>query len=176
MDIPVDYCIFTKNGSMIQREFQVAYREYAGIEELSPELAGLVKRAREITGKAYSPYSGFQVGAAVLLANGAVICGNNQENAAYPSGLCAERTALFYANANYPDIPVVALAISAANSRGRVKEPVKPCGSCRQVILESEARFGRPVQIILDGLNGIHLFDGIDNLLPFSFKPASLNG
>ncbi len=159
---------------MIQREFQVAYREYASIEELMPEFAALVVKARKIAGKAYSPYSRFCVGAAVLLANGKVITGNNQENAAYPSGLCAERTALFYANANYPDIPVVALAISAENARGRVNEPVKPCGSCRQVILETETRYGQRIQIILDGLSGIHLFDGIDNLLPFSFKPASL--
>lgn len=161
---------------MIQREFQVTYREYAGIEELLPAQVSLVGKAREIMAKAYSPYSGFSVGAAVLLDNGTVVTGNNQENAAYPSGLCAERTALFYANANYPDVPVVAIAISAANVRGRVKEPVKPCGSCRQVILETEARFGRKIQLLLDGLNGIYLFDGIDNLLPFSFKPVSLKG
>lgn len=161
---------------MISRELRIVYTELSGTEELPEAWAGLVEAARKIAGQAYSPYSGFRVGAAVLLANGTVFTGNNQENAAYPSGLCAERTALFYANANFPDVPVVAMAISAANARGRVNEPVKPCGSCRQVMLETEIRFNQRVKIILDGKNRIHLFDGIDDLLPFSFKPASLKG
>jgi len=161
---------------MILREVKIQFREYSGVEELPEAWAGLVSEARKVSGLAYSPYSGFRVGAAVLLANGTVITGNNQENAAYPSGLCPERTAIFYANANFPDIPVTALAISAASAKGRVKEPVKPCGSCRQVILETEARFGQPVILILDGRNGIQVFDGIDDLLPFSFKPVALKG
>ena len=153
MDIPVDYCIFTKNGIMIQREIQVAYREYAGIEELSPELAGLVKRAREITGKAYSPYSGFQVGAAVLLANGAVICGNNQENAAYPSGLCAERVAFFHANSNYPGKAIEAIAITAKSKAFIIQKPVTPCGSCRQVMAETENIQKRKIRVLMMGFS-----------------------
>jgi len=166
--------LLRKNLTMIQRELRISYSEYAGMDELPAAYTGLVEEARRISEKAYSPYSGFRVGAAVKLANGMIITGNNQENAAYPSGLCAERTALFYANPNFPDVPVEAIAISAASSRGRVKEPVKPCGSCRQVILETEARFHRPVTLVLDGKNGIQVFEGIDNLLPFSFKPEAL--
>lgn len=161
---------------MIGRELRIEYWEYTGTEELPREYVRLVEAARASSDHAYSPYSGFRVGAALLLADGTVITGNNQENAAYPSGLCAERTALFYASANYPDTPVTAMAVSAANARGRVNEPVKPCGSCRQVLLEMEARSGQPIKIILDGKSRILLFGGTDDLLPFSFKPASLQG
>jgi cytidine deaminase len=159
---------------MKQREIRIVFNELSGLNELTEEMSELVKEARKISGKAWSPYSGFFVGAAVRLANGMIITGNNQENAAYPSGLCAERTALFYANANYPDVAVEAIAVSARNSRGPVREPVKPCGSCRQVLLETETRFKHPIQIVLDGLNGIYVFEGIDSLLPMSFKPAAL--
>lgn len=161
---------------MVQREIRILFNEAGGLDELPEEMRELVTEARKISEKAYSPYSGFCVGAAVKLSNGKIITGNNQENAAYPSGLCAERTALFYANANYPDIPVDAIAISAHNRRGIVREPVKPCGSCRQVILETEARFNHKIKIILDGQQSIFIFNGIDSLLPLSFKPASLKG
>jgi cytidine deaminase len=161
---------------MEQREIRILYQELQGINELSEEMTELVWEARRISDKAWSPYSGFCVGAAVRLINGVLITGNNQENAAYPSGLCAERTALFYANANYPDVPVEAIAISAHNARGLVREPVKPCGSCRQVLLETETRFNHPIKIILDGQKSLYVFEGIDTLLPLSFKPASLKG
>lgn len=159
---------------MKRREIRIAYEEAKDLAELAPELADMISEARKIAEKAYSPYSGFSVGAAVKLANGMIFTGNNQENAAYPSGLCAERTALFYASANHPDVPVEIIAISARNSRGLVKEPVKPCGSCLQVLLETEIRFRNPIKIILDGKNSIILIDGIDSLLPLSFKPSSL--
>jgi len=152
------------------------FEEFSGIDELPEEMKVLVMEARRVSVLAWSPYSGFCVGAAVRLASGEIITGNNQENAAYPSGLCAERTALFYANANYPDIPVEAIAISAKNAGGKVREPVKPCGSCRQVMLETEARFKHPIRIILDGQQSIFSFEGIDTLLPMSFRPASLKG
>jgi len=161
---------------MKQREIRILFNELSGLDELTEAMAGLVQEARKISEKAWSPYSGFCVGAAVRLADGTIITGNNQENAAYPSGLCAERTALFYANANYPDLPVEAIAISARTAGGMVREPVKPCGGCRQVLLETEARFNHPIQIILDGLNGIYVFEGIDSLLPMSFRPSSLKG
>jgi cytidine deaminase len=159
---------------MEQKEIRISYREYRGMEELPDEMNQLIEEARLISYKAWSPYSGFCVGAAVKLANGLIITGNNQENAAYPSGLCAERTALFYANANYPEIPVDAIAISARNVKGMVREPVKPCGSCRQVMLETEMRFIHPIKIILDGQNSIFVFEGIDSLLPMSFRPEAL--
>lgn len=130
--------------------------------------------ARKITTQAYAPYSGFHVGAAVLLGNGTIVKGNNQENAAYPSGLCAERVALFYANANYPDTKVVAIAISAAKNGVLVNETVKPCGSCRQVLAETELRFGTPIRIVLDGQEAIVVLKGVESLLPLSFSKKAL--
>ena len=159
---------------MKDREISIMYREYTNQQELPEEMKHLIDEARMISEKAWSPYSGFCVGAAVKLDNGLIFTGNNQENAAYPSGLCAERTALFYANANYPNVPATAIAISARNVNGMVKEPVKPCGSCRQVLLEAEMRFNHPIKIILDGQNSIFVFEGIDSLLPMSFKPDAL--
>jgi cytidine deaminase len=159
---------------MKQKEISILYKEYSNTEELPEEWKQLIHEARMISEKAWSPYSGFCVGAAVKLENGMIFTGNNQENAAYPSGLCAERTALFYANANYPEVPAEAIAISAHNIKGLVKEPVKPCGSCRQVLLEAEMRFSHPIKIILDGQNAIFVFEGIDSLLPMSFKPEAL--
>jgi cytidine deaminase len=130
--------------------------------------------ARRITGQAYAPYSGFHVGAAVLLGNGLIVSGNNQENSAYPSGLCAERVALFYANANYPDSEVKTIAISAAKNGVLVNEPVKPCGSCRQALAETEVRFGTPIRIILDGQDSILVLNGVESLLPLSFSKKAL--
>ena len=104
--------------------------------ELSREDATLIAEAVKVAQDAYAPYSQFKVGAAVLLENGIIVTGSNQENAAYPSGLCAERTALFYAGAQYPDVPVLALAVVAFNNIGQV-EQISPCGSCRQVLVET---------------------------------------
>ncbi|MBO5961222.1 MAG: cytidine deaminase, partial [Paludibacteraceae bacterium] len=107
-------------------------------DELSETYQNLVDKAKQQTKTAYAPYSKFHVGAAVLMDNGEILCGSNQENAAYPSGLCAERTTLFYANAHYPDRKVVALAIAAAQNEAFLEEPISPCGACRQVMLEYE--------------------------------------
>jgi cytidine deaminase len=134
----------------------------------------LIQKARKAAGGAYAPYSKFRVGAAVLLENGEIVIGNNQENAAYPSGLCAERVALFYANASHPGVAVKAIAISAIDENGEVHESVTPCGSCRQVMLESEYKFGKPIKIILDGAKKILVVEGVESLLPLSFKPDSL--
>lgn len=155
-------------------EIRIAYREYTDITELPDEYKDLVVKAREISSGAWAPYSGFRVGAAVKLASGMVFTGNNQENAAYPVGLCAERTALFYANANHPDDPVDAIAVSAQNASGWVQDPVKPCGGCRQAMLEVETRFNREIKIILDGQKSIYILDGIDALLPLNFKSTAL--
>ncbi|HKM93010.1 MAG TPA: cytidine deaminase [Prolixibacteraceae bacterium] len=155
-------------------KIEISYTEIESIDELSNEDAYLVAKSREVANNAWAPYSNFLVGAAVELSNGKIITGNNQENAAYPSGLCAERVALFAANANYPNSKVKTIAISAFNKNGHVAEPVKPCGSCRQALLEAEIRFDHPIRLILDGKNRIIIVDGIKNLLPLSFGKDDL--
>ena len=139
-------------------------------EELSSDDRMLVDAAREATARSYAPYSGFSVGAAVRLANGEVVTGNNQENAAYPSGICAERTTLFWANARYPDAAVEAMAIAARNANGELPVPIPPCGACRQVMLEVERRYNRAMRIILYGARESYIIeDGVKALLPLCF-------
>lgn len=159
---------------MKTREIKIVIHEFENIGELTEDDHLLLTEARRITALAYAPYSGFHVGAAVLLGNGMIIKGNNQENAAYPSGLCAERIALFYANANYPDSEVKAIAISAVKNGELVNETVKPCGSCRQALAETEVRFGTPIRIILDGQDSIMVLQGVESLLPLSFSKRAL--
>ena len=116
------------------------------------------------------PYSKFSVGACLLLNNGVEVIGCNQENAAYPVGLCAERSAIFAAGAQYPDVPVRMIAIAARTPEGELQdEPVSPCGSCRQVLIETETRFSQEVRILLYGRNRIYVIDGIKQLMPLSF-------
>jgi cytidine deaminase len=160
--------------SMKTTEIRIVVHEFENIGELPENDQLLLQEARRITSMAYAPYSGFHVGAAVLLANGMIITGNNQENSAYPSGLCAERVALFYANANYPDSEVKAIAISAAKNGGLVNEPVKPCGSCRQALAETEVRFETSIRILLDGQDSILVLNGVESLLPLSFSKKAL--
>lgn len=155
-------------------EITIVVHEYQNIGELTDDDQRLLIEARRITAMAYAPYSGFHVGAAVLLENGIIITGNNQENSAYPSGLCAERVALFYANANYPDSTVEAIAVSAAKNGILVNEPVKPCGACRQALAEAEVRFGTPIRIILDGQDSILILQSVESLLPLSFSKKDL--
>jgi cytidine deaminase len=138
--------------------------------ELQLSEKNLVDAAKEAVTRAYAPYSHFQVGAAILLANGEIITGNNQENAAYPSGLCAERTALFYANSQYPDVAVDTIAIAAYTEGMFLEKPITPCGGCRQVILEAQNRYQHPVRIILYGSKEIYLIEKITDLLPLSFS------
>ena len=140
------------------------------LDELGAEERHLIELAIEATGRSYAPYSHFHVGAAVRLENGVEIIGCNQENAAYPSGLCAERTALFAAGAQYPDTPVEILAIAAKGTDGELtEEPTGPCGSCRQVIIESETRAKHPIRILLYGKRCIYIIDGIRTLMPLTF-------
>ena len=155
-------------------EIRILVHEFESIDELPVNDQKLLIEARRITSLAYAPYSGFHVGAAVQLGNGRLFSGNNQENSAYPSGLCAERVALFYANANYPDAEVESIAISAAKNGVLVNEPVKPCGSCRQALAETEVRFGKPIRIILDGQDTIMVLDSVESLLPLSFSKKDL--
>lgn len=155
-------------------EIKILVREFENISELPAGDQDLLREARKITAQAYAPYSGFHVGAAILLENGQVVSGNNQENSAYPSGLCAERVALFYANASFPDAAVKTIAISAAKKGQLVDEPVKPCGGCRQALAEAEVRFGQPIRIVLDGQESILVLDGVESLLPLSFSGKAL--
>ena len=144
-------------------------------EELQADDLMLVKAAQEATGGSWSPYSGFKVGAALLLDDGTVVTGSNQENAAYPSGLCAERTALFAAGHSYPGKAVTALAIAARNDKGFTAQPITPCGACRQVLAETEQRGGRPIRYILYGTEGTMIIEGgTDILLPFCFGAGSM--
>jgi len=145
-------------------------------EELTAEDRQLVDAAIEATNNAYAKYSHFHVGAALRLENGTVVKGANQENAAFPSSLCAERTAVFAAQANYPDQPITTIAIAAKNDKGLLQEPITPCGSCRQVILEIEDRYKKPVRILLYGQSGVYIINTIKDLLPLSFVDANMKG
>ena len=144
-------------------------------EELNETEQKLIEAAKEATFRSYAPYSQFHVGASVLLANDEIITGNNQEKCAFPSGLCAERTTLFYGNSRYPDIPVKILCIAARDTSGEfTKDPISPCGGCRQVMLETEHRFGIPMQVMLYGIDGTYFIASARDLLPVAFDSESL--
>ena len=149
--------------------------EYNSIDELSKEEQVLINKSKEVVKNAYAPYSKFNVGAAVLLANGEIITGTNQENAAYPSGLCAERVAIFYANSKYPDIPVKAIAVTAFTNNQFIEKPLPPCGSCRQVIVETETRFKTPIKIYLVSKDKITVIEDAKTLLPINFDEHFLD-
>jgi len=150
--------------------------EIYNFEELSKEKQELINKAKEQVTKAYAPYSGFHVGAAIELENGVIITGSNQENSAYPSGLCAERVAMFYANAQYPEVAVKTLAIAAYTNGNFISDPVTPCGSCRQVLLETEMRFEKDITILLYGTKNTYQLENVKQLLPLCFEKSSLNG
>lgn len=159
-----------KTQSMINRKKVINYREYASLSELDLTSQSLLLKAKEISKTAYAPYSKFHVGAAVLLENGQIILGNNQENIAYPSGLCAERVALFSAGANFPQEKILLLAIVANGELVDKNAIISPCGSCRQVIFESERRQKEPIRILTLGMNGkVFEFFNATDLLTFAF-------
>jgi len=148
--------------------------EYTSVAELNQEEQMLIQKSKDIVKNAYAPYSKFEVGAAVLLENGEIITGTNQENAAYPSGLCAERVAVFYANSKFPDVPVKAIAVTAFTNNNFVKTPIPPCGSCRQVLVETETRFQKPIKIYLVSESKITVINDAKDLLPLNFDGDSL--
>lgn len=155
---------------MKKQQFISDFVVYDDENELEPKDLALLRQAHEAVDNSYAPYSKFHVGAAVRLANGAVVKGNNIENAAYPSGLCAERVALFAAQAQYPDVPIEAIALTAQSEHSEVNEPIAPCGACRQVMVEAEQRSKRPLRIICQGHTGpVMVFEGIETLMPFIF-------
>ncbi len=147
---------------------------FCRFDELTNDEQQLVRKAMDATDNSYSPYSKFRVGAAIRLADGREIIGANQENAAFPVTLCAERTAIFAAQAQYPDQPIVALAIAARNENGFTVDPVSPCGSCRQVILEIEQRYHQSVKIYLYGTRGVYVINTVRDLLPLCFVEESM--
>ena len=154
---------------MTSKEIKIAYTEYASLEELETKDKELAQAAIDATAQAYAPYSKFNVGAAVLFEDGVIVKGSNQENAAYPSGLCAERTALFYASASRPDKPMTAIAIAASQNGELLETPVTPCGACRQVMAQYQLKSGLPMMVLLIGAHSILKFERIDDLLPFIF-------
>ena len=142
----------------------------ATFEELTPEQQDLVTTARKATYRSYVPYSHFSVGAAILLDDGTIISGSNQENAAYPSGICAERTAAFYAHSSNPDAKFKTIAIAARGTDGiDTLNPISPCGACRQALLEYETLAGKNVPVILAGKTSFFIFPSVKSLLPYSF-------
>ena len=149
--------------------------QYCQVDELGDEDQERVKVAKEATQNSYAKYSHFCVGAAIRLQDGRIMKGANQENAAFPSGLCAERTAICAAQANYPELPIAALAIAAKNEYGFTGEPVTPCGACRQVILEIEDRYKHPVKIMLYGTHGVYVLKSIKDLMPLCFVDENMS-
>jgi cytidine deaminase len=142
--------------------------------ELDDSLRELISKAKEATGQAYAPYSNFKVGAAVLLDDGSIHVGSNQENAAFPSGLCAERVLLNYVHSNFPDLKPLAMAITARNSDGFTEEPVTPCGACLQVMGELEKSWDIELPVFLSGEMGVIEVKGVHNFLPFFFNGTLL--
>lgn len=160
---------------MIQKKIEINYKSLKE-DELSASDRKLVEKAKQMTFASYAPYSRFHVGAAILMDNGEMAVGANQENAAYPSGLCAERTACFHASASFPHVPMRKIAIAARNVEGCdnpdeapfQRQPISPCGACRQALLEYERLYG-DIEVILYGASDTFIFPSVKSLLPFSF-------
>jgi len=151
-------------------EIKISFSAFPSVEELPQVVQHLMQQAVDIRKNAYAPYSKFRVGAALLLDNGKIVLGSNQENAAYPSGLCAERVAVFHSGAIYPDAKIIKMAITAASDTNETKSPIPPCGACRQSISEYEFKQGTPIEIYFMGESGeVYKSDSIKNLLPLSF-------
>ena len=161
---------------MKSKKFEFNYEVYDSIEEMDEADRQLLKKAREITGEAYAPYSHFHVGAAASVEGGGIVTGTNQENASFPVGICAERSLLATAANLFPGKAIQSMAVSyAAEQPGTSSRPISPCGMCRQAILEYEARGGKPMRIILGGQTGeIYVIDGAKTLLPFAFSSDEL--
>ncbi len=163
-----------KEFFMQKKEIKILFTEYKNLEELREEDRLLIISARQIAEKAYAPYSHFKVGAALRMEDGSIITGNNQENVSFPVGTCAERSALFWANANFPEKAVLAIAITAIGEDGKRAKSLSPCGACRQVMLETQYRFSRPMRVLLDSREKIEELHNVESLLPLSFDGDSL--
>ena len=154
---------------MTSKEIKIAYREYGSVDQLEPQDKELAQAAIEALSGSYAPYSKFNVGAAVRMEDGEIVKGANQENAAYPSGICAERTALFYAGASRPDKAIISIAIVAGQNGNLCTTPATPCGACRQVMAQYQLKGGKPMSVILIGAEKVWVFDKVNDLLPLIF-------
>ncbi|MBN1650411.1 MAG: cytidine deaminase [Bacteroidales bacterium] len=155
----------------------IEIEDYQSFDELNSQDRKLLDRAQLACKSAYAPYSRFRVGAAVLLENGEIVAGNNQENAAYPSGSCAERVAMYYASAHYPNVAMLAIAVAVESDEVKFTKPLAPCGSCRQVMAEYEHLFQIKMRVILSEPGGrVQIINGVTDLLPFTFNATELKG
>lgn len=154
---------------MNQKSISISYKEYTSNEGLDSRDMELLERAQHAAKGSYAPYSNFNVGAAVRLSNGEIVAASNQENAAYPSGLCAERVAIFYAHARFPEASVEAIAVTASVDGHICETPTYPCGACRQVLAESEMRASSPIKVIIGGEKFTQVMESVRSLLPFTF-------
>lgn len=155
---------------MEEKDINISYKEYNSASDLPHNYRKLLEKAIEATKSSYAPYSGFNVGAAVLMGNGEIVTGSNQENAASPSGLCAERVALFAAHHNYPSSQVKAIAVIGSQNGKLTSTLTYPCAACIQVMVESQKRAGAPIAVIVGSDGKIQVMESIDALLPFSFS------
>jgi cytidine deaminase len=155
---------------MTNKQIDIQFEEYSTIDELNAEDRELAQAAIEGMRGSYAPYSHFNVGAAVRMSNGQIVRGANQENAAFPSGLCAERTAMFAAGAKYPDKDMCSLALCGGLYGRLTDEPATPCGACRQVMAQYQAKAGRPMSVIMVGAKKIWKFAKVDDILPLIFN------
>lgn len=161
---------------MKENKIEISYKVFDDTNELTEQDAWLLNEARKVTKQAYAPYSNFYVGAAAKLSNGEVVTGTNQENASYPVGLCAERVLLASASILYPEIPVETMAVSYYSGNGNSKQPIAPCGMCRQYLQEYEIRVKKPIRLILAGFEGkIFVFEKSSHLLPLGFTSDDMN-
>lgn len=160
---------------MKEIKIEAVLQVYESASELSEDIQYLMQKAVEARNRAYAPYSKFNVGAALLLDTGEIILGNNQENASYPSGLCAERTAIYYAGAQFPEATILRMAITASSQNKPTTEPIPPCGACRQAIAEYEIKQKLPIEIYFMGETGkVAKSKSLENLLPFVFDKSAL--
>ncbi len=160
---------------MVKEEIKFNIEVYDSSDELNQDDAFLLSEARSVTQFAYAPYSNFQVGAVAKLINGEFVSGTNQENAAYPAGICAERSLLSSAASNHPGVAIKTMAVTYNNLKGESNTPVSPCGICRQVISEFQNRFNQPIRIILSGMEGkVQVIENAGSLLPLAFSADDL--
>ena len=160
---------------MLKKEINISVEEFDGMHELAAQDRQLVEMAETSLKDAYAAYSHYRVGAALRLSNGEIFTGNNQENAAYPSGLCAERVAMFYAKSQYPGESIETVAIAAKADEFIINEAVAPCGSCRQVMSESETRQDEKIRVLLMGQRGkVFIINSVEDLLPLMFRAEGL--
>lgn len=160
---------------MKEVKIESTFTVFDNLDELPQEISFLMQKAIEARQKAYAPYSNFSVGAAILLDNNEIVLGNNQENASYPSSLCAERTAIYYAGAQYPDAKIIRMAITAGSNIKQTTTPIPPCGACRQAISEYEVKQDASIEIYFMGEAGkVVKSNSLANLLPFVFDKSVL--